>query len=226
MERGSTIGMDRFGLEHFLPTGEARGGARPALRRGLRRQDGALPRRQLLDRHALRGGQAPHAAALALQPHLRRHPARAPEGRRHRGPDRADAGAQPARDLRGAARKARRDGHHPGRGRAPLRGRRQLGQAAAGARSSTPTWPRSAWTAQDNVYAFNRGEHPMVVLRPRRQLPALVGRGRVPPRPRRAHGARRHDLAHRRRRPHRAPLHPRRQGAADHRGARQAGART
>ena len=78
--------------------------------------------------------------------------------------------------------------------------------------------------AQDRVYAFNRGAHPMVVLRPRRQLPALLGRGRVPPRARRAHGARRHAVADRRRRPHRPPLHARRQGAADARHPRQADA--
>ena len=82
MERGSTIGMDRFGLENFLSDGEAGRGAGPALRRGLRRQDGPLARRQLLDGHALRGRQAPHAAAVALQPHLRRHPPGAPQGGR------------------------------------------------------------------------------------------------------------------------------------------------
>ena len=37
----------------------------------------------------------------------------------------------------------------------------------------------------DNVYVFNRGEHPMMRVRPRRQFPALVGRGRVPARARR-----------------------------------------
>src|ERR671924_234395 len=50
------------------------------------RPDGPLPRRQLLDRHALRGGQAPHAAALALHTHLRRHLAASAQGRCHRGP--------------------------------------------------------------------------------------------------------------------------------------------
>ena len=102
MERGSTIGMDRFGLENFLPTAKRVEVVAQALRRGLRRQDGAVARRQLLDRHALRGGQAPDAAALALQPHLRRHPAGAAQGRRQRGSARPDARAQPPRDLRGA----------------------------------------------------------------------------------------------------------------------------
>src|SRR5213594_494170 len=68
-------------------------GARAALQRGLRQQDGPLPRRQLLDRHALRGRQAPNPPALALQPHLRRHPPRAPQDGRHRGSDRSDARA-------------------------------------------------------------------------------------------------------------------------------------
>ena len=49
MERGSTIGMDRFGLENFLPTSKRVEVVAQALRRGLRRQDGALARRQLLD---------------------------------------------------------------------------------------------------------------------------------------------------------------------------------
>ena len=100
MERGSTIGMDRFGLENSCRP-EARRGARAALRRGLRRQDGALARRQLLERHAIRGGQAAHASAVAVQPHLGRHPAGAAQGRRVGGADRPDARAQPARDLRG-----------------------------------------------------------------------------------------------------------------------------
>ena len=101
MERGSTIGMDRFGLEHFLPT-EAGGGAREALRGGLRGPDGALPRRQLLVGHAVGRGQAADAAEVELQSHPGRHPARAAQGGGHRGADRPDAGAQPPRDLRGA----------------------------------------------------------------------------------------------------------------------------
>ena len=48
MERGSTIGMDRFGLEHFLPTAK-RVEVIARLRRGLRAAHGALPRRQLLE---------------------------------------------------------------------------------------------------------------------------------------------------------------------------------
>ena len=51
----------------------------------------------------------------------------------------------------------------------------------------------------DNVYVFNRGEHPMIVFDRERQLPALVGRGGIPARAWRVHGAGRHDLADRRR---------------------------
>ena len=47
---------------------------------------------------------------------------------------------------------------------------------------------------KDRVYVFNRGEHPMMRVRPRRQLPALVGRGHLQARARRPHGAGRHDL--------------------------------
>ena len=63
---------------------------------------------------------------------------------------------------------------------------------------------------------------PDVRVRPRRQPAAHLGRGRVSAPARRVHGARRHDLADRRRRPFGAPVHARRQGAADHRRARQA----
>src|SRR5262249_44624302 len=52
-------------------------------------------------------------------------------------------------------------------------------------------------------------------VRLRRQFPALIWRRYVSPCPRRLHGARRHDLAHRRWRPHRAPVHAGRKGAAN-----------
>ena len=51
--------------------------------------------------------------------------------------------------------------------------------------------------AEDRVYAFNRGEHPVAVFDARRQFSAQLGRGRVHPRPRRPYGAGRHDLADR-----------------------------
>ena len=34
--------------------------------------------------------------------------------------------------------------------------------------------------SKDQVYVFNRGEHPMIVFDRRGQFPALLGRGRVP----------------------------------------------
>ena len=55
MRRGSTIGMDRFGLDNFLPTAKRVEVHRHALRRGLREPDGPLPRRQLLERHDVGG---------------------------------------------------------------------------------------------------------------------------------------------------------------------------
>ena len=44
--------------------------------------------------------------------------------------------------------------------------------------------------AADRVYVFNRGEHPMIVFDRDGGFVALLGRGRVPPPARRAHGAR------------------------------------
>ena len=76
--------------------------------------------------------------------------------------------------------------------------------------------------AQDRVYAFNRGKHPMVVFDRDGNFLRSWGEGVFPPRARRPHGAGRHDLADRRRRPHGPPLHARRQGAADDRRPRQA----
>ena len=49
----------------------------------------------------------------------------------------------------------------------------------------------------DNVYAFSRGAHPMMRVRPQRQFSAVMGRGRVSPPARRPHGARRHGVADR-----------------------------
>ena len=102
MERGSTIGMDRFGLEHFLPTEKrvevlAKLCAEGYAAKMVLSHDANCWSDMLSEDDKRRT-----PAALALQPHLRRHPARAPQGGRHRGPDRADARAQPARDLRGA----------------------------------------------------------------------------------------------------------------------------
>ena len=47
---------------------------------------------------------------------------------------------------------------------------------------------------QDNVYVFNRGEHPVMVFDRDGNVSALVGRGPVPARARRPYGAGRFDL--------------------------------
>src|SRR5262249_44908078 len=60
-------------------------------------------------------------------------------------------------------------------------------------------------------------------VRLRWQFPALIRRRYVSPCPRRLYGARGHDLAHRRWRPHRPPVHAGRKGAADPGHFRQAG---
>ena len=76
--------------------------------------------------------------------------------------------------------------------------------------------------SKDQVYVFNRGEHPMMVFDRAGQLPALLGRGRLPARARAAHRCPRQSLLHRRRRPHRAPVLDRGQDRAHHRRSRQA----
>ena len=73
--------------------------------------------------------------------------------------------------------------------------------------------------AQDNVWVFNRGRASGDRLRPRGQVPALVGRGADPARPRDQHRPRRHHLAHRRSAPHHPAVHAGGQAAADHRGS-------
>jgi len=49
----------------------------------------------------------------------------------------------------------------------------------------------------DNVYVFNRGEHPMLVFDREGHFLRSFGEGLFPPRARRVHGARRYDLADR-----------------------------
>ena len=68
--------------------------------------------------------------------------------------------------------------------------------------------------SKDHVYVFNRGEHPMMVFDRDGQFPALMGRRPVSARARPAHRRARHALPDRRRRPHGAQVHHRRQGAA------------
>ena len=41
--------------------------------------------------------------------------------------------------------------------------------------------------SNDNVYVFNRGDHPMMVFDREGQLPAIVGRGPIPACARRPH---------------------------------------
>ena len=69
--------MDRFGLEHFLPTAK-RVEVLARLAPRATPADGPVARRQLLERHAVRGRKAADATAVALHPHLGRHPPRAP----------------------------------------------------------------------------------------------------------------------------------------------------
>ena len=100
MDKGSMIGMDRFGIDVYLPTERpGPGGGRPVCA-GLRRSHGPGPRRRLL--HGLVHARADrdHDPELALQPHLRRRAPRAAGPGRHPGPDRPDARGQPPPPLR------------------------------------------------------------------------------------------------------------------------------
>src|ERR1700730_26452 len=106
-------------------------------------------------------------------------------------------------------------------GRLSLRGQRQLGEAAAG--DGVQRRRRRGRRRQERQrLRLQPRQAPDVRVRPRRQFPALVGRGHLCAAARGAHGAGRHDLADRRRRPHGSSLHPRRQGALDDRNPRQA----
>ena len=95
MDAGATIGMDRFGMEHVLPDDRPdRDRAGPPAR-GVRRPDGALPRRGVLQpRHATVVACGARAA-LAHGEHLAADPARAARRRGHRGPAAPDDGPQP-----------------------------------------------------------------------------------------------------------------------------------
>ena len=75
---------------------------------------------------------------------------------------------------------------------------------------------------QDRVYVFNRGEHPMIVFDREGNFLRSWGEGLFAPRARPAHRPGRASLLHRRRRPHGAQVHARRQGAAHHRHSGQA----
>ena len=99
-DRGSFIGMDRFGIDIYPADAPARRHHQEDVRHGLRRADGPLPRRLL----PLRLGRPePHPEdrpQLALQPHPRRRHPRPPRSRRHRRPDHHHDRRQPAPHLR------------------------------------------------------------------------------------------------------------------------------
>ena len=67
--------------------------------------------------------------------------------------------------------------------------------------------------ANDNVYCFNRGEHPMIIFDKDGNFLRSWGEGVLSPGPRHNHGAGRHHLLHRRRRPYRPQVQAGRDGA-------------
>ena len=89
---GSILGMDRFGIDVFLPFEEPGQHRRRARPRRVRRPHGARPRLLVLQRPLSRA--APHGAAAQVdsRPHQRRCPACLAGARRHRGSDHHDAG--------------------------------------------------------------------------------------------------------------------------------------
>jgi len=77
--------------------------------------------------------------------------------------------------------------------------------------------------SKDQVYVFNRGEHPMMVFDRDGNFLRAWGEGMYP-RARPSHRRQRHPLLHRRRRARGAKMHNRRQGAARARRSREADA--
>ena len=74
-DAGSTLGMDRFGVDVYCPERTAHRNRRQALRDGLGRPARALPRRRVPCRLVRRGASARRFTELALpSPHQRRHP--------------------------------------------------------------------------------------------------------------------------------------------------------
>ena len=59
----------------------------------------------------------------------------------------------------------------------------------------------------DNVYVFNRGEHPMIIFDREGNFLLILGRRPVSAGSRRPHGSRRHDVPHGRWRPFRPQGH-------------------
>src|SRR4029077_11002531 len=138
-------------------------GHRPAVRRGLRAPHGPLARRQLLERYALRGRQAAQPSALALQPHPGRHPARPAQGGSLRRPDRLDAGAQSAGDLRGPQRGGRVTPVVLGAGAYRYEVIDNWAKLPPG-REFHADVAAVGVDAQDRVYALNQGTHPICVF--------------------------------------------------------------
>ena len=141
MERGSTIGMDRFGLENFLTTSKRVEVVARLCAEGYAGKMVLSHDANCWIGHAVGGGQAPDAAAVELQPHPGRHPPGAPQGGRQGGSDRADA--RDAIRGRSSRRTRRREAARPRRGsaRRPRRRRRgaQPSRRAPRCRASNPT---------------------------------------------------------------------------------------
>ena len=101
-DRGSFIGMDRFGIDIFLPTTNRVATIAKMCEMGYAGPDGALPRRGLSLRLGGEGTARQRRPQLALQPHPRRRAPRPPRSRRPRRPDHDDDRRQPAQGLREA----------------------------------------------------------------------------------------------------------------------------
>ena len=138
-DSGATLGMDRFGLDLFNPTPDRVRTIAALAARGLRRPDGARPRRELLHR-LVRGrsrrGQGGGRAELALHAHQRRRAPRA--ARRPGSPTRRSSRcwsttrAATSAEVRHerAVRRSRGD-PRPGRDQAVRRAARKPGPHAA-----------------------------------------------------------------------------------------------
>ena len=135
-DRGSYIGMDRFGVDVFLPTPNRVATIAKMCELGLRGEDGALARCLLLLRLGRPAAAGEARAQLALQPHPRRRDPRAQGGGRDRGADPDDDRGQ-SRAASSSAR-APTSGSVVSAGSAPVVNRGAISAiSASGWRSST-----------------------------------------------------------------------------------------
>ena len=145
MDAGATIGMDRFGMEHVLPDAARTATVLALLARGVRRPDGAVPRRRVLQPgDAALVARCPRTALEHGEP-VPADPARPARRRRHRGAGPPADGRQPGSGPRslpagGVTRCAPRSPPSASAARSPTSWTPPPRRASTASRSSNPTW--------------------------------------------------------------------------------------